>query len=137
MMKKEIKLQQKILDLIKIARTHKTSKRIISIGKITKFQADVFEKQFGINVRDYERTLDADGVRHALNKHPNLFDTDFLTILVIVDNPDIVGLGKENDTIVYRKDFEKYIFYVECIQKGKKRLMLKTLYKKRKPPKRT
>jgi len=137
MKQKEAKLQQKILDLIKIARTHKTSKNTISIGKITKFQADVFKKQFGINVREYERTIDADGVRHALNRHPNLFDTDFLTILLIVDSPDVVGLGKEKDTIVYRKDFEKYFFYVECIQKGKKQLALKTLYKRKKPLKRT
>ncbi|MCL2414172.1 MAG: hypothetical protein FWC94_02840 [Bacteroidales bacterium] len=137
MKKKEVKLQQKILDLIKIARTHKTSKNTISIGKITKFQADVFQKKFGINVREYERTIDTDGIRHALNRHPNLVDTDFLTILLIVDSPDIVGLGKENDTIVYRKDFEKYIFYVECIQKGRKRLVLKTLYKRKKPPRRT
>jgi len=135
-MKKEIKRQQDILALIKKARTDRTSKGYVSIGKITKFQADVFEKRFGINVRDYERVITTEGVRHAL-KHANINDPDFLIISLIVESPDVVGLGKKQDTIVYRKDFDKFFFYVECVQKRNKRLAIQTLYKRKKPPKRT
>ncbi|MCL2028180.1 MAG: hypothetical protein FWG79_06805 [Bacteroidales bacterium] len=136
-MKKEIKLQQDILALVKKARTNRTSKDHVSIGKITKFQADIFQKRFGLDIRGYERIITAEGVRHALNRHANLSETDFLMILFIVENPDIVGLGKKADTIVYRKDFEKFYFYVECVQRGRKRLAIQTLYKMKKPPKRT
>jgi len=136
-MKKEVKLQRKILELVKIARTDKKSKDFVPIGKITKFQADVFEKYFGVNVRDYERIIAAEGIRHALNRHKDLTETDFLAILFIVDNPDVVGLGKKQDTIVYRKDFDKFYFYVECVQNKRKRLVIQTLYKRKKPLKRT
>jgi hypothetical protein len=135
-MKKQIKLQQDILTLVKKARTNRTSKDLLSIGKITKFQADIFEKRLGINVRGYERIITAEGVRHAL-KHININDPDFLAILLIVENPDMVGLGKKQNTIVYRKDFDKFYFYVECVQKRKNRLIIQTLYKRKKPLKRT
>ena len=136
-MKKEIKLQQDILALVKKARTDRTSKDYVSIGKITKFQADIFQKRFGVEVRGYERIVTAEGIRHAQNRHLDLTETDFLAILFIVENPDVVGLGKKPDTIVYRKDFDKFYFYVECIQRGKKRMAIQTLYKTKKPPKRT
>jgi len=135
-MKKEIKLQQDILALVKKARTDRTNKDYVSIGKITKFQADLFEKKLGINVKGYERVITAEGIRHAL-KHANINDPDFLAISLIVENPDVIGLGKKADTIVYRKDFDKFYFYVECIQKRNQRLAIQTLYKRKKPPKRT
>ncbi|MCL2027316.1 MAG: hypothetical protein FWG79_02400 [Bacteroidales bacterium] len=136
-MKKETKLQQKILTLVRKAKTNKTHRDFVSIGKITKFQADVFNKQLGIDVAGYERIITADGIRHAVNKHDNLAETDFLAILLIVDRPDFVGLGKKQDTIVYRKDFDKFYFYVECVQSKRKRLVLQTLYKRKKPLRRT
>ncbi len=131
-MKKEIKLQQNILALVKKAKNSKNNKDYVSIGKITKFQADIFEKRFGINVRGYERIITAEGIRHAINRHGYLTEPDFLLILLIVENPDMIGLGKKHDTIVYRKDFDRFYFYVECVQKNKKRLTIQTLYKRKK-----
>ncbi|MCL2412530.1 MAG: hypothetical protein FWC98_00115 [Bacteroidales bacterium] len=135
-MKNETKLQQKILDFIRLSKNKKTGNDFISLGKITSSQARYFKKLLGLMVFGYERILSLRGVRHALNSHKNLKETDFLTILLIVEYPDMVVLGNKPNTIVYRKDFDNSYIYVECVQMGKKKLEIKTFYKtKIKPPK--
>ena len=136
-MTNEVLIQQKILDLIEISRKCKTGNNYVSLGIISNTQADIFKELLGVEVHGYERILSLRGIRHATIGHKDLTESDFLSILLIVENPDVVGLGKKPNTIVYRKDFERFYFYVECIQNKRKRLEIKTLYKrKRKPLKR-
>ena len=90
------------------------------------------------NLHPENEQLKMDFLVHKSRISKNLKKFFFLLLeLLAICDPDIVGLGKKADTIVYRKDFEKFYFYVECVQRGRKRLAIQTLYKMKKPPKRT
>ncbi|MDR0436915.1 MAG: hypothetical protein LBH22_01285 [Bacteroidales bacterium] len=134
-MKKEIKLQQRILEFVRLSKNKKTGNDFISLGVITNSQARYLKKHLGIVVFGYERILSLKGIRHAINGHKNLKENDFLAILFIVECPDVVTLGNKPNTIVYRKDLDNCYVYVECVQKRQKRLEIKTFYKTKKPPK--
>jgi len=58
--------------------------------------------------------------------------SDFLIISTIVNERDVCGLGKAENTIVYKKTLADEYFYVEFIQQGRKKLALKTYYKRKK-----
>jgi len=130
-MKKEIYLQQKILDFVRYCKTKKRGKDFISLGIISKKQALVFKEQFGIDLVGYERVLTLSGIRHVFNRHENLTESDFLAISLVIEFPDSVRLGNKPNSLLYRKDLDFCYFYVECVIHKRKKLELKTLYKRK------
>ena len=72
---------------------------------------------------------DISAVKHSRKKHPNMTETDFCLIPMIIAAADEITKGKYPDTVVYRKTLEKEYYYVECTRTGRKRLAMKTFYK--------
>ncbi|MFK8377721.1 PBECR3 domain-containing polyvalent protein [Capnocytophaga canimorsus] len=122
--------QQEILDLINVV-TNKHNNNFVDFKKIGKVEAKTIAELTGLNVEGYVHTLDNSGVLHAL-KHKNINASDILLIPFIIDNYDFIGKGKEENTIVYKKVINQEYYYVEEIRKGRKKLALKTLYKRKK-----
>jgi len=103
----------------------------VTFNKVSKTEADLFLKKHGINVKDYIRTMNLEQTLHVLKRHPNMTIADFLIISTIINDRDICGLGRAENTIVYKKTLADEYFYIEFIQHGKKKLALKTFYKKK------
>ena len=73
--------------------------------------------------------IDISAVKHSRKKHPNMTETDFCLIPMIISAADEITKGKYPDTVVYSKTLEKEYYYVECTRTGRKRLAMKTFYK--------
>jgi hypothetical protein len=89
-------------------------------------------KVFGIN-SEYIHSIDENGIRHAL-KHKNISISDILLIPVIITSYDKLRAGNKPNTIVYEKNFADTIVYIVEIRKGRKKLTMKTMYKKKLKP---
>jgi hypothetical protein len=103
----------------------------VTFDKVRKTEADLLKKRHSVNVKDFKRVIDLDGVLHVLKKHPNMSVSDFLIIAKIINECDVCGLGKYPETIVYKKTLADEYFYIEFIQYGRKELILKTYYKRK------
>ena len=108
------------------------NKYYVDFGKLDKKEINEIKKVTGINLNGYKRTLDISGIKHSFNHHKNLQFSDFLLIPFIVKNYDFIGKGKREDIIVYKKTIGNEYFYIEQIRKGRKKLVIKTFYKRRK-----
>jgi len=126
-------IQQKILvfvnSVINCIDTGNTT--FIDLYTITDIEAKKLGEVAGEDFRGYIRTLDAAGIKHAL-KHTNLSASDLLLIPFIVSEYDNIGYGTKPNTIVYTKLIGDKYFYVEEIRVGRKKLVIKTLYKTKK-----
>jgi hypothetical protein len=124
--------QKEILELIRFVQKDRSgNKNYIDFGALTKKEVTELSEIAGVNLDGYVRTLDAAGIIHAL-KHRNIDEADLLLIPFIVANYDIIGYGTKDNTLVYKKLIGQEYFYVEEIRKGRKKLVIKTLYKRKK-----
>lgn len=89
-------------------------------------------KRMGIS-SDYVHSIDENGIRHAL-KHRNISISDFLLIPFIITEYDSVKNGNKPNSIVYEKNFGDTIIYVVEVRRGRKKLTMKTMYKKKLKP---
>ncbi len=105
------------------------------IGKVTKHSANIIQREHSIDIRDYIRIVDSSSLKHVLSGHPEIKLFDLLLISLITTEPDVMGLGKKENTIVYKKQISDTFFYVEFIRKGKKELVMQTFYKRKSRPK--
>lgn len=122
--------QQQLLEFI-TAVTNQHNKNYIDFQKVDKQQVKAIKEVTDIDVSGYVHCLDNSGILHAL-KHANISTSDLLLIPFIIDNYDFISKGKEEDTIVYKKIINDEYYFVEEIRTGRKKLALKTLYKRKK-----
>jgi len=126
-------LFKKILKLIEFSEIVKEGNNyFVDIDLLTNKEIKEIKKITGKDLTGYKRTLDISGIKHSIKKHPNLSYSDFLLIPIIVKNYDFIGKGKKDDIIVYKKEIGNEYFYIEQIRKGRKKLVIKTFYKRKK-----
>ena len=125
------KLQSELLKFIESSLKEHGNSLFINLSEVTPLQLVILRDMTGINFSKYIHSLDASGVKHAL-KHKNIQVSDLLLIPLIIENFDTLSIGKEPNTLVYTKLIGQEYFYVEEIRKGRKKLVLKTLYKRKK-----
>lgn len=125
--------QKEILDFVEkvIEDRPATGQYYLDFGKLNKKEVQVLSDVVNKDLTDYVRTFDDSGVIHAL-KHKNIEVIDFLLIPFIVNHYDVVGEGKKPNTIVYKKLINDVYFYVEEVRSGRRKLAIKTLYKRKK-----
>ena len=123
-------MQEKILEFINKVINSKDvgNNTFLDLFVIPENEIKKLSKVVGFDLKGYKRTLDASGIIHAL-KHTNLNPEDLLLIPFIVSEYDNIGYGTKTNTIVYTKLIGDKYFYVEEIRKGRKKLVIKTLYK--------
>ena len=116
------------------------------IGKAGTREIELLKKELGIDVSEYNHTLDKSGINHARKNHSNeeveakrgqvaLSEDDFKLIPYIIKTPDTLEYsGKNNkglETIKYFKELNGVVVIVEEVRTGKKELAFNTMYKKK------
>ena len=124
-------------------------KQVFSLGKVTDKNAEMIKSVLGLDVTDYNRVIDNYAVKHTMSKHRDntkemkrgqqgLKTEDFGFIPQITESPDFIQPGSKNKqknapVVNYEKELESILYiYLEEIQKGKKRLSMKTMFKRKK-----
>jgi hypothetical protein len=126
-----MKIETKILKLIEISLTESENKFFIDYDAVDKKIEEFINKSINLKIKDFVHSVDLSGIKHAL-KHKNIKASDILLLPLIVSDYDLIGFGKKENTIVYKKQIGDYYFVVEEIRKGRKKLTMKTLYKYKK-----
>jgi len=122
-------IQKKIQDFIQLALRSEHKNRIfVDFQRVRKVK--LLSSILKTNVEGYTHSLDQSGVIHAL-KHANLSPSDLLLIPYIINNFDTVKAGFKPNTIIYEKKIVDHYFYVEELRKGRKKLVIKTMYKQK------
>ena len=116
-------------------RNNPTGKRYVIAGICERLKKDLKEK--GITIDDsYVHSINDEGIKHTINRNHNLSESDFISLLEIIEHYDKITIGKTKTklkAIVYEKAMSNGdIVYIEEIRTGKKALCFKTLYYKRK-----
>jgi len=125
-------IQTKILEIIEQAVKDKDGNKIfIDYAKVKTNLIKELKTLTGLDFNGYVHSLDAAGINHAL-KHANIKHSDILLIPFIVENYDLIGIGKEPNTIVYKKLIGEEYFCIEEIRTGRKKFTIKTFYKRKK-----
>lgn len=121
-----------LIDLYRKSQSDKSGNRkFVELVSVTKKQAAQLGKLFnGVDLADYTHSIDESGLRHAL-KHPDISISDILLIPFIIAEYDKVYPGNKPFTIVYEKEFVDTVVYIEEIRTGRKKLVLKTMYKRK------
>ncbi len=143
--------QNEIKEFVENVLADKTNQmQKMDLGKVSQEEIQAIQEKLGFNLTDYQRFLDNSGIKHAFKKHGSpkteeprgqiaITPDDFERILEIVQNPDLVEyLGKNrigNDLILYEKEIENILCYVEGIRESKKKhrkeVYLETFYIKK------
>ena len=135
-----------ILDLItyiKNCESEGTNKnKVIFLGGISPYTFSKIKEQSGIDLQDFQISIDAYGVKHVLQGHGDkrrenqrgqqaVKEEDFELMVQIINNPEIVffdgtdRLGR--DCFQFQATFDnKYVIIME-IRTGRKQLALKTM----------
>lgn len=130
-----VSVEECILQLVRKAdETEWKNDSWVILGKPSPKEAMVLNALLGCDVSGFQRMIDISAIKHSRKKHPNMTETDFCLIPMIIATADEITLGKYPDTIVYRKVLDKEYYYVECTRTGRKRLAMKTFYKTRTTP---
>ena len=130
-----VSVEECILQLVRKAdETEWKNDSWVILGKPSPKEAMVLNALLGCDVSGFQRMIDISAIKHSRKKHPNMTETDFCLIPMIIATADEITLGKYPDTIVYRKVLDKEYYYVECTRTGRKRLAMKTFYKTRTAP---
>jgi len=123
--------QQRIYKLAtKVLKIKNASDEYIDFRKVKLSESMMLRTLTGIDFRGYIHCIDGSGINHAM-RHHNITVNDIMLVPFILDNYDFIGLGKKKNTIVYKKLIGKEYFYVEEIRTGRKKLTIKTLYKRK------
>lgn len=107
------------------------NKRFVDFTTEDQKEIVAIEKLFKMDFNGYVHCIDRSGIIHSL-KHKNILSSDILLIPYIIENYDSISLGNEENTIVYKKQIGEVYFLVEGVRTGRKKLALKTFYKKTK-----
>lgn len=124
-------IEKKILKLIETHTINKNKNNQYVDFALSASEIEDFKKIFQKDFSGYSHCIDKSGIIHVLKRHKNINCSDFLLIPFIIKNYDIIGLGKEPNTIVYKKLIGDEFFYIEEIRQGRKKLAIKTFYKRK------
>ncbi len=134
-----------IKQLVKEALQNPSNKKSkISLGFIGKREANKILLKTELNLEGYERILDNFSIIHTIKTHGNeqleskrgqiaVVDKDFEYLPEIVKSENVIYSGKNkigNDCLLYEAKIGKTYFYVEEIRKGRRQLVLQTMYKR-------
>lgn len=123
---------EEILNLLRYSKeTKSVNDKFVVIGTINKKNIEFISKYTDENLTGYKRIIDVSAIRHTLKRHPDLCESDYCLIPLIVGNPDCVEKGKDENTFVYKRVFDDTFYYVEYVRKGRKYLAMKTFYKRK------
>ncbi|MHA7109255.1 hypothetical protein ACRTDU_03965 [Sunxiuqinia elliptica] len=124
-----------LLDLYQKAIKSKSgNKHYLNLNPLTKKQASSISQLLGgIDVSEFQHSIDESGIRHAL-KHREISVSDILLIPLVISDYDKVYAGNKPHTLVYEKNFVDTVVYIEEVRQGRKKLVLKTMYKKKLKP---
>lgn len=136
-----------IAELVERTFTTKTNEQLkFSIGQINPKLAIKVKEITGLNVDGYEHIIDNFAIKHTILKHGNAkteekrgqsaVTTDYFEkISEIIKNPDNVYDGGINNigrrVIVYEKNINGTIIFLEEIRTKQKELALQTMYIKK------
>ena len=130
-----VSIEDSILRLVREANeTNSENNHWVILGEPSPEEVVTLNALLNCDVTGFQRMIDISAVRHSRKKHPNMTETDFCLIPMIIASADEITIGKYPNTVVYRKIFEKEYYYVECSRTGRKRLAMKTFYKTRATP---
>ena len=130
-----VSIEDRILKLVREANeSNSGNKHWVILGEPSPKEVVTLNALLNCDVTGFQRMIDISAVRHSRKKHPNMTEADFCLIPMIITTADEITMGKYPNTVVYRKNFEKEYYYVECARTGRKRLAMKTFYKTRTAP---
>ena len=130
-----ISIEEKILQLVREAEiTEWENNRWVIMGEPTPKEIKKLNELLNCDVTGFQRMIDISAIKHSRKKHPNMTETDFCLIPMIIATAEEIIQGKYPDTVVYRKVLDKEYYYVECTRTGRKRLAMKTFYKTKTAP---
>ena len=130
-----ISIEEKILQLVREAEiTEWENNRWVIMGEPTPKEIKKLNELLNCDVTGFQRMIDISAIKHSRKKHPNMTETDFCLIPMIIATAEEIIQGKYPDTVVYRKVLDKGYYYVECTRTGRKRLAMKTFYKTKTAP---
>lgn len=130
-----ISIEEKILRLVREAEiTEWENNRWVIMGEPTPKEIKKLNELLNCDVTGFQRMIDISAIKHSRKKHPNMTETDFCLIPMIIATAEEIIQGKYPDTVVYRKVLDKEYYYVECTRTGRKRLAMKTFYKTKTAP---
>lgn len=115
------------------------------INEISEKEANFLKEKTGFDFSGYERIIDKSSVIHTFNQHGNqkseaargqiaITKKDFELIPEIVKSKNVINTEKNKngaECIMYEAIIGDTFYYVEEIRKGKKKLCLKTMYKRK------
>ena len=147
--KKGFPIPENIAELLILSFANKENRKIqLVIGKLETGTTAMIKNVTGLNIKAFDVMLDNYAVIHVFNRHsdpieelskgnsPILFN-DFEKIKEIVDNPDTVsdlGRTKQGLTIIlFEKNFQdnnERFYCIKEVRMKRKKLFLKTMYKK-------
>ena len=87
-------LSDEILKLLRKSKTVSGNDHWLSIGRVTERDIEKLKHVNDFDLVGYQRIIDVSALKHAMKDHPNLTESDFCLIPLIVECPDIVGQGK-------------------------------------------
>lgn len=126
-------IQSKIQKLIENSLREKDGNSLFyDFATVSKQEAEKLKSLTDTDLTGYRHSLDRSGIIHAL-KHNNIDNSDILLIPYILKEYDQVKKGNKKNTIIYEKKIVDMYFYVEEVREGRKKLTIKTLYKKSTP----
>jgi len=121
--------KSKIVDFVVKVIGKTGNKEYLDFGEIDSDEANQLFKVTGLNFEGYKRTLDSSGINHSI-KHKNISPQDFALIPKIITDYDFIGKGRKEGIIVYKKVIDNDYFYLEEVREGRKKLVIKTFYKR-------
>jgi hypothetical protein len=143
--KKEVK---SLVELFEEIAKDKSAYVKYNMGKVPDEEVENIHNQTGIDITDYNRSIDSYGINHTFTNHGNPKTEekrgqvgvelgDFELIALVTSSPDKIEYvgknGSGRDLIKYSKKIGHIIHYVEEVRNGKKEVVLQTLYKQKKP----
>lgn len=95
--------------------------------------ANIVKKAIGLDISGYDHTVDNYAMKHAIEGHKNdkipLKASDFGLIQDIISNPDSVEYSsKDKGAIVYKKQYNDRVVYLEEVRNKRHELAMKTMY---------
>jgi len=128
--------------------TRAGSNLVFEICSVTVEQAEALRIEIGIELEGYKHILDDGSIRHVIKQHGNrdkeelrgqvaVTEMDFTLIPSILTEYDKVRSGGKSslglDVIIFEKVITDTYFYLVEVRTGRKRLSMKTLYKRKAP----
>ncbi len=142
--------KKNIEEIVSKAKNKSNKNEWFDYSKMDRKTAEKLKNKGVIDLKDYKHMIDVAGVNHVMRKHGKeeekykgqipITENDFLNIPNIVENYDDVNPSNKTkmhlEAIKYTKVIEnKKYTMVEEIRSGRKKLTMKTLYKKPLPSK--